>query len=214
MWPLFNLIYLLKGILVGLAIAAPVGPVAILCIRRTLLQGRISGLMSGLGAATADLMYGFIAALGLTVVAEVLFCCLTWIEIVGALLLFFLGVKTFLAPHSPVESASLPKTSLFGDFSSTFLLTLTNPLTLFAFLGIFSALGLGGVDEDLFDAVLLLVGVFLGSTTWWLILSEGVTSFKNLLPYRIFEWVNKVAGMLLIAFGFILLINAFFEIFL
>ena len=108
-----DLIFFFKGLLVGLAIAAPVGPVAIVCVRRTLVQGRISGLMSGLGAATADLVYGLIAAFGLAVVADTLMCCKSWIEIGGALLLFFLGIRTFRSITKNLKG-NLPKTSLFS----------------------------------------------------------------------------------------------------
>jgi len=212
MGPLSPLLFLAKGMLIGFTIAVPVGPVGILCIKRTLLQGRLSGLFTGLGAATADLMYGFIAALGLTVIADTLFCCLTWLKLAGAVLLLFIGIRTFIT-HSKGETKALVKTSLFGAFTSTFFLTLTNPLTLFAFLGVFSAFGLGRIgDEPGKDAFFLLLGVFLGSALWWLVLSEGITSFKHLLPSRLFEWVNHVAGSLLILFGLVLLANGMYEL--
>lgn len=206
-----DLIFFIKGLAVGLAIAAPVGPVAILCVKRTLLQGRVSGLMSGLGAATADLVYGLIAAFGLAVVADTLICCKSWMEIAGALLLFFLGIRTFRSTAKNLKG-NLKKTSHLEAFSSTFLLTLTNPLTLFAFLGIFSALEIGGANENWVTALFLLLGVFIGSSCWWLILSEGITSFKDFLPEKLFQKVNHVAGTLLILFGILLLGNGLYEL--
>lgn len=214
MGSLSPLIFLAKGLLIGFTIAAPVGPVGILCIKRTLLQGRMSGLFTGLGAATADLMYGFMAALGLTVIADTLLCCFTWLKLSGALLLLFLGLRTFFS-HPKSETQAIVKTSLIGAFTSTFFLTLTNPLTLFAFLGIFSAFGFGSISEEPGkDVFSLLLGVFLGSALWWLLLSEGITSFKHKLPSRLFEWVNHVAGTLLILFGLALLANGLYELLL
>jgi len=212
MGPLSPFLFLAKGLLIGFTIAAPVGPVGILCIKRTLLQGRITGLATGLGAATADLMYGFIAALGLTVVADTLLCCFTYLKLSGALLLLFLGFRTFFS-HPKNETQALAKTSLFGAFTSTFFLTLTNPLTLFAFLGIFSAFGFARIsDEPGRDIFSLLLGVFIGSALWWLLLSEGITSFKHKLPSKLFEWVNHVAGTLLVLFGVALLANGLYEL--
>src|SRR5437773_7850847 len=148
-----------RGVLIGLSIAAPVGPIGVLCIRRTLSEGRVSGLVSGLGAATADAFYGCVAAFGLTVISNLLLAQQDWLRLVGGLFLCYLGVKTFLA--KPTEQAPA---NLVGDllkaYASTLVLTLTNPMTIVSFIWVFAALGLGSSPGDYTAAGLLVGGVF------------------------------------------------------
>jgi threonine/homoserine/homoserine lactone efflux protein len=191
----------LKGIIIGFAIAAPVGPIGVLCIRRTLADGRISGLVSGLGAATADALYGAVAALGLTFVAEFLMGGESWLRLVGGAFLVFLGVRTFLA--RPAERAApAARSGLPGAYASTFFLTLTNPTTILSFAAIFAGLGVAGdANGDALSAMSLVLGVFLGSAAWWFVLS-GVTSlFRTRLSVRGLRWVNWISGTLIAAFG-------------
>ena len=187
---------LFKGMIIGFAIAAPVGPIGVLCIRRTLAEGRASGFVSGLGAATADAIYGCIAALGLTF-ANFLVGGEAWLRLVGGAFLIFLGVRTFLA--RPAErTAPAGKERLLGAYSSTLFLTLTNPTTILSFAAIFAGLGAGSADGDVLPLVL---GVFLGSAFWWLVLS-GVTSlFRARLSARGLRWVNRISGTVLATFG-------------
>ncbi|HEX9370073.1 MAG TPA: LysE family transporter [Roseiflexaceae bacterium] len=132
---------LLRGLVVGFSIAAPVGPIGVLCIRRTLADGQVAGFVSGLGAATADAIYGSIAGFGLTFISGILVSQQGWLRLIGGLFLCYLGVKTLLA--RPAERpASAGGVGLVGAYASTFFLTLTNPLTIFAFLGVFAGLGL------------------------------------------------------------------------
>ncbi len=193
--------FLLKGIILGFSIAAPVGPIGILCIRRTLQYGRLSGFFSGLGAAVADTIYGVISAFGLTLVSDFLISGRLWFHIIGGLFLLFLGCKTFLA--KPIETnGAVPHKTLVSDFVSTFFLTLANPLTIISFVAIFAGIGL---SENQGSAPLLVLGVFLGSTFWWLILSEGVTLFRKKISQRIMVWVNRIAGIIIIGFGILAL---------
>src|SRR3990170_1865269 len=129
--------FLLKGVLLGFSIAAPVGPIGVLCIRRTLAQGRLSGFVSGLGAATADAVYGIVAAFGVTFVSNLLIQQAPWLRLFGGLFLCFLGVRTLLAKPSEKACPERGK-GLIDDYGSTFLLTLTNPLTILSFAGIFA----------------------------------------------------------------------------
>lgn len=164
---------LIKGFIIGLAIAAPVGPIGVLCIRRTLAEGRTSGFVSGLGAAPADAVYGSVAALGLTFVANLLIEGEVWLRLVGGAFLVFLGVRTFLAP--PAErAASIGKSGLPGAYASTFFLTLTNPTPILSFAAIFAGLGAGDASGDVLSAMLLVLSVFLGSAMWWFVLSGTV----------------------------------------
>jgi threonine/homoserine/homoserine lactone efflux protein len=191
---------LFKGIVIGLAIAAPVGPIGVLCIRRTLAEGRTSGFVSGLGAATADAIYGSVAALGLTFVANFLVSGGLWLRFVGGAFLVFLGVRTFMA--RPAERGAFTrKNGLPGAYASTLFLTLTNPTTILSFAAIFAGLGAGSGGGDVPSVMLLVLGVFLGSALWWLVLS-GVTSlFRARLSARGLRWVNRISGTVLATFG-------------
>ena len=188
-----------EGIIIGFAIAAPVGPIGVLCIRRTLAEGRASGFVSGLGAATADAVYGAIAAFGLTLITDFLLGGASWLRLVGGAFLLFLGVKTFFA--RPAERAAEARgRGLPGAYASTFFLTLTNPTTILSFAAIFAGLGVVGANDAL-SAVLLVLGVFLGSAAWWLVLSGGTGLFRSKLSASGLRWVNRVSGTIIAAFG-------------
>jgi len=202
---------ILRGFILGLAIAAPVGPIGLLCIQRTLSQGQLVGLASGLGAATADAFYGTVAAFGLTVVSGFLIEQQFWLALVGGLFLVYLGVRTLLA--APAERAAVSRSgearSIPAAYVSTFLLTITNPMTILAFGAIFAGAGLatageagagGGVGTGWAGAWLVL-GVFLGSAAWWLLLSSGVGLLRARINGRVLLWVNRTAGAILVVFG-------------
>ena len=190
--------FFIKGVVIGLAIAAPVGPIGVLCIRRTLAGGRLSGLVSGLGAATADAAYGAVAALGLSVVTDLLLDGEAWLRLAGGVFLVCLGVKTFVS--KPSESpASTRGRGLLGAYASTLLLTLTNPTTILSFAAIFAGLGAG--TGDALSAMRLVVGVFLGSALWWVFLSTATGLFRGRLSAGGLRWVNRVSGTIIAAFG-------------
>lgn len=189
---------MVKGIVIGVSIAAPVGPIGVLVIRRTLAQGRVFGLLSGLGAASADAVYGLIAGLGLSIVMNFLLGLQFWLHLVGGLFLCYLGVRTFtsLAAES---AASAQGRHLFGAYSSVFLLTLTNPITILSFIGIFSGLGLTQTSSS--SAFALVLGVFAGSAFWWLVLSFLVGLFNKRLNMRSLTWINRLSGLIIFSFG-------------
>ena len=195
----------LKGIFVGFAMAIPIGPIGIMCIRKTLTEGRLRGLIIGLGAATADLLYGCVAAFGLTMISNTLVSQRIWIRLVGGALLLFLGIRTFRAqpanPNIPIISSGILRSYL-----TTVFLTLTNPLTIFAFIAVFAALGLGNGLSN-FSASALVVGVFIGSCLWFLLLSSGVTLFRKKLDLVGLRWVNRIAGVLIIISGIIAIVS-------
>ncbi len=192
--------FFVKGFILGFSIAAPVGPIGILCIKKTLQFGRLSGLSSGLGAAIADTIYGVIAAFGLTFISKFLLAGQFWLQLVGGLFLIYLGLKTFCSkPENTVNCIS--HKTLFGDFISTFCLTVTNPMTIFSYLAIFAGLGLSDTTGNYANASTLVFGVFLGSALWWLILSEGITLCRKKINQKVMMWVNRLAGVLIIAFG-------------
>jgi threonine/homoserine/homoserine lactone efflux protein len=197
-----------RGFILGFAIAAPVGPIGLLCIQRTLSQGQLVGLVSGLGAATADAFYGAVAAFGLTLVSAFLIEQQFWLALVGGLFLCYLGVRTFLA--SPAErAASSEAKGIGGAYASTFLLTITNPMTILAFVAIFAGAGLATAGGDALAAVWMVAGVFLGSATWWFLLSGGVGLLRSHISANVLLWVNRSAGAVLIIFGVLAIGRAF-----
>ena len=195
---------LLKGILLGFSIAAPVGPIGVLCIRRTLADGRLTGFLSGLGAATADMLYGALAAFGLTAVMNLLVNQQFWLRAVGGLFLLTLGIRTFLAKPS-AESALSRGTGLFGAYASTFLLTVTNPMTILSFIGMFSAILPADTTMTTASSASLVLGVFLGSAAWWLALSGLVSLVRERFTPAWMQWVNRVSGMVITIFAIVIL---------
>lgn len=193
------LTFLFKGILIGFAMAIPVGPIGIMCIRKTLTAGRLYGLIIGLGAATADLLYSCIAAFGLTFISDILNSQRILIRLIGGALLLFLGIRIYRAqPSNP--KLDIKDSGMLKSYLTTVFLTLTNPLTIFVFIAIFAALGLGE-GLSYFSASVLVVGVFIGSSLWFVILSSGVTLFRNKLNLVGLQWVNRIAGLLIILAG-------------
>ncbi len=194
--------FAIKSFLIGFAIAAPVGPIGVLCIRRTLASGRLIGFLSGLGAATADMCYGSVAAFGLTVVQDILISGKFWLRLIGGIFLLYLGVRTLLS--RPAEAAANPKSTsngLLGAYLSTVFLTLTNPATILSFTIIFVGLGFANANGNYLAAAFLVCGVFLGSASWWLTLSTGVGFFRERFTPEWMVWVNRIAGGVIVAFG-------------
>ena len=196
--------FLLKGIIIGFSIAAPVGPIGVLCIRRTLADGRLAGLISGLGAATADLFYGCVAAFGLTFISQFLIDQEQWLRLVGGLFLLYLGIKTFLAKDDGQEIEQ-KKGGLLNAYFTTFFLTLTNPLTILSFMAIFAGLGIVNTAGDYLSAFILVAGVFTGSAMWWLLLSAGASFFQKKIDAQGLAWINRISGAIITIFGFVAL---------
>ncbi len=199
--------FLLRGLIMGFSIAAPVGPIGVLCIHRTLAEGRSSGLISGLGAATADAIYGCIAGFGLTFISSILISQQGWLRIVGGAFLCYLGLKTFLSEPAK-GAASAAGNGLGSAYASTFFLTLTNPMTILSFAAIFAGLGVASSGGNYISAGVLVVGVFIGSALWWLILSGGVGVFRGKFNYQGLQWVNRISGAIIAGFGLFALLSA------
>ena len=197
---------LLRGLIIGFSIAAPVGPIGVLCIRRTLANGRAAGLVSGLGAATADALYGCIAGFGLTFISSLLIDQQGWLKLIGGLFLCYLGIRTLLS--QPSERAAVAGgRGLAGAYVSTFFLTLTNPTTILSFVAVFAGLGLASMGGDYASALVLVLGVFCGSALWWLLLSGGVATFRSRFDTRALRWVNRLSGVVIGAFGLVALLS-------
>lgn len=190
----------LQSLVIGVSIAAPVGPIGVLCVRRTLAQGFGIGIATGLGAASADALYAMIAGSGLVLVAGFLVSQQQWIHLVGGVFLCYLGIRTSLTqPSKPVEISG--RKSYAAAYSSTFFLTITNPITIMAFAGIFAGLGLAADNRSLLSLASMVAGVFLGSMFWWLFLSSVVSRYRNRFGERQMLWVNRVSGLVILGFG-------------
>jgi threonine/homoserine/homoserine lactone efflux protein len=178
----------------------PVGPIGILCIRHSLLRGMSYGFMCGLGAACADAVYGAIAGFGVTAVSHVMSAYRIWFQIFGALFLVYIGIKTFRA-HAQEDYTAQGKASYLAIFLTTFLLTLTNPMTIIAFAGIYAALGIGVDDGGVAAALMVTFGVFLGSALWWFLLSGVSAMLGRRLQLKTASMFNKISGVIIIGFG-------------
>lgn len=194
----------LKGLIIGFAIAAPVGPIGILCIQRSLHDGFKVGLMTGLGAALADGTYGLIAGFGLTAISSLLVAQQFWVRIIGGVFLLYLGIKILLTPPRNKSASSKSDRSPWHACATTYFLTLTNPMTILSFVAIIAGLGLGSTVTDYTHAILLVIGITLGSAIWWLLLSGGVAYIlhKRISPsfMRIINWIS---GGIILMFGLV-----------
>jgi threonine/homoserine/homoserine lactone efflux protein len=198
----------IKGLIVGFVIAAPVGPVNILCIHRTLTVGRRSGLVSGLGAALADTVFGIIAAFGLTLIADFLIDQQVWLRSIGGVVIIVLGARAlFYTPHAPGEVELRWHKRAAGDFTSTFALTITNPITIFSFAAILATANAVVPEDDYSAALALIGGVFLGSQMWWTVLTFGSSLFRHRLDEEAMLWLSRISGALIIFCGVVALFS-------
>ncbi len=190
---------LLKSIILGFSVSAPVGPIGLLCIQRVLSRGRMAGILTGFGAVTANMIYASIAAFGFSLVSAFLIEQQFLLRVIGSAFLFYLGIKTYL--KKPASSAAnLQGESLLGMYLSTFFLMITNPVTILNFTAMFAGLGFNQNADTGMTAIKLIGGVFLGAAAWWILLSFIVSLLKNKInPYL--GVVNKIAGLLIILLG-------------
>ena len=193
---------LLKGLLFGFVLAAIVGPMWVLCFRRTIEQGIAAGIVSGLGIAVADAIYGAIATFGLTAISGFLLQHSFWIGLAGVAFLAWLGVKALFARPADLAATpgTLPSRSLGASFASTLTLTLANPPTILAFTAMFAGLGIAA-GADYQSAALIVAGVFVGSAAWWLILVAGAAALRARLSTRLLRAINVVSGATILGFA-------------
>lgn len=192
---------LIRGLIAGFIIAAPVGPVNVLCISRTLSKGRAAGLVSGLGAAAADAFYGSIAGFGISLVIQFLIREQFWIRLFGGILLVLIGLGYYFKPPQKLSESARAETS-HSDFTSTFLLTLTNPTTVLSFLAVLAGLGMSEARAS-WLTLLLVLGMFCGSLLWWIILVTTVNRLRDRFNDRAMLWMNRIAGVAIGGFGIV-----------
>ncbi|MDO8838681.1 MAG: LysE family transporter [Parvibaculum sp.] len=206
-----------NGVAIGLAVAAPIGPVNLIVIRRTLRYGQINGFLSGCGAAAGDALFAVIAAFGITQAIDFVFRIETLLQIVGGCFLLGLGLRTWFArPHAAVgsnenENANVSAAMAAATakvFATTFVLTVTNPATMLGFLAIFGGVaGLASAGDDYVHAATVVVAVAVGSLLWWASVSGFVSLFRHRMTDRLLALVNRVSGGLIVVFGAVVLIR-------
>lgn len=199
--------FLAKGLVLGFSIAAPVGPIGVLCFRRALEQGFWPAAAGGLGTAAADAAYAAVAAFGLTAISALLLDFQRALAIVGGVALLWLGARAYRA-RPPERPAPADERGLASMFAATFLLTLANPTTILSFAAVFAGLGLVGAMRGGVAAGVLTLGVFAGSMLWWMLLSGTVSALRARVPKAALLWVNRLSGLLLLAFGIYVLAGA------
>lgn len=188
-----------EGMIVGFSASVPLGPIGVLCIQRTLQRGRLAGFFSGLGAAVSDTIYAVIAGFSLSFIVAFIEEQIFWIQIFGAVILFLLGAHIYRSnPAVQLRRQRRSKSSYLQDFVSTFLLTISNPLALFLFIAFFAGFGVVAPNSGLAAQLVLILGVFLGATTWWLLLTSVVGLFRQAVNLRRLYWINKIAGATII----------------
>lgn len=190
----------IKSSIIGLSIAAPVGPIGLLCMQRTLLSGAKTGFACGLGAATADAIYGAIGAFGLTAVTQLFTSIAKPLVLFGGIFLIWMGIQVLKAASDAKAAVVASNTSTLAAFGSTMALTLANPMTILSFIAVFSALS-GSMELSPESATTMVVGVFIGSAIWWFMLSVGVSLVRHKMNKLAMNRISKAAGFLLIAFG-------------
>ncbi len=204
---------LINGLLFGLVLAAPVGPVGVLCVQRTLSEGRLHGLLSGLGAAFGDAIYGAVAAFGISAIQLWIADHQASLRTIGGIVLLLLAAKSVFMRsrrESQAEVGQVHTESLPQDFISTFLLAITNPITMLTFAGLFVTLGVTDAGDSVDNAALLVAGVFVGSALWWFALAFTANLARPYLDGGYQTLVSRISAAILTAFGLYALITAQF----
>ena len=204
--------FLIKGLIVGFLASIPLGPVGVLCIQRTINKGRYSGLISGMGAATVDMFFALVAALGLTYIINFIEEKQFFIQLIGGGVLILLGTKIFNTnPIKQIRKHRRKKNKLIEDYLSVFFLTLSNPLAVFLFIAAFAGIGMVTSNDSSLKSSLIILGVFLGATLWWSTLTFFIDFFRKHFRLKQLWWINKIAGVLVILFGVTAILSVFFN---
>ncbi len=193
---------MIKGIITGLLVSVPLGPIGILIIQRTLNKGRMSGFVSGLGATVADTLFALIAGLGLSIIINFIRDKQIFFQIAGGLFVIYIGLRIFYTnPAKALRLQRMNKTMLSQDFVSVFLLTVSNPMAIFLFLAIMAAINIAGDKMNFYQLSVMMAGVFAGAAVWWFILSTIANKFRKRIRLRSIWWMNKITGTVVFIFG-------------
>lgn len=204
--------FLIKGLIVGFLASIPLGPVGVLSIQRTINKGRISGIMSGMGAATVDTFFALVAALGLTYIINFIEEQQFFIQLLGGGVLMLLGIRIFRTnPIKQIRRHRRQKNKLIEDYFSVVFLTLSNPLAVFLFIAAFAGIGMVTSNDSNLKSSLIILGVFLGAMLWWSTLTFLIDLFRKKFRLKQLWWINKIAGIVIIVFGVVAMISVFFK---
>ncbi|MEY1638715.1 LysE family translocator [Tenuifilum osseticum] len=205
---------LIKGMIIGLAASIPLGPIGVICVQRTINKGKISGFLSGLGAATADTLFAAIAGFSLSFIISFLEERQTIIELIGGVIVVLLGLKIFATnPISQLKRNKRKKSNLLEDFMSVLLLTGSNPLAVFFFIALFATAGVISHDQSIWVNLIALAGVFLGGALWWYILTSTVNYFRRHFRLKQLWWINKISGAVIFTLGGLAILNVIHKVF-
>lgn len=197
---------LLQGMIIGLVVAVPVGPLGLLCINRALVMGPWCGLLSGLGVATADALAAGIAALGISLVSSFFSAHQIAMRFIGGVFLCYLGFKIFNT--EPIQQPAPNNVNgLLGAYVTTFLLTFSNPITILSFIAIYAGWGVESLSGHYLAAAILMMGVFIGSALWWIALFVGLTGFRDKFSLQVLWWIHRISGAVIAAFGVVVLLS-------
>jgi threonine/homoserine/homoserine lactone efflux protein len=201
---------LLKGIILGLTVSMPLGPIGIIMINRTIKRGMLAGFFSGLGMASADTLLAFLAGIGFTVIVSFINKEMFIISLIAGLIIIGVGLKVFLSnPVKDMRNREMANKSLWRDFYSVFVLSISNPYTIFIFVAFFSGVHINGNVRAELVPFFLIPGVFVGAISWWFFLSYFVSRFKKKIRLRLIVRINKIAGIVVIVIGVIVLLSVF-----
>jgi len=200
-----------KGIIIGLMVSIPLGPIGVLCIQRTLNKGRKAGFVSGLGASAADTLFALVAGFGISMIITFLKAQHLYFQIIGGLIVMYLGIQIFFTnPIRQLRLHRLNPNKLSQDFLSVFLLTVSNPMAIFFFLAMFAGVNLASGPMNVFYVGLIVGGVFIGSASWWFILTTFVNIFRHRFRLKSIWWMNKVAGVIIFFLGIAAILSVWF----
>ncbi|MDO9613654.1 MAG: LysE family transporter [Bacteroidota bacterium] len=192
---------LAKGILIGLLVSIPLGPIGVLVIQRTVNKNRIAGLLCGMGAALSDVFYAIVAGFSLTILIDFISEHEILFQTIGAMVVLGLGIHIFFKnPVSDLRKNRLRGNSHYQDIAFSFLITLSNPLTVFVFLAVFTSSGVAVSLEQPYHSFFVILGIFAGALLWWFSLSGIVSLFRHKINLRILWWINKTAGVVIVLF--------------
>ncbi|MCF6366416.1 MAG: LysE family translocator [Bacteroidales bacterium] len=205
-----DITFIIKGVAIGILVSIPVGPVAVLAIQRSLNKGFKSGFITGIGAASADIVYAVIAGFSITFISDFLIENQTYIRIIGGLFLILIGYRIFISnPAKQIRKLRTKGNNYYKDFFTSFLVTVSNPLTILAFGAIFASFNMVDKESGTFSVFILIITVFSGAAFWWIALTAITTIFKNKIRLRNLLWINRITGVLIVLFAVLLIISAF-----
>ena len=210
---MYDILYLFKGMLVGLMVSIPLGPMGVLIIQKTLHKGALSGFIAGMGAASADFFYSSVAAFGLGYVINTVQTHELLLQIIGGIFLLCIGLKIYF--DNPIRQirqrrqGRVSKTGLLGDYLSLFFLTVSNPITVVVFMAVFAGMSVFGESSSMLGELLVVIGVLLGGGVWWYTLSTLVNIFRKKFRLRVLITINRVSGLVITILGALVILAAF-----